>query len=198
MLLDPGFATYLSMEFAFVSTEKIYLSRTAAYKDFLKKRSYLINEYLVAGKREENYTVSSRSYILYWLLRHISSSSEFEEIFIVRPNSKRHCWLRPWALSNKFQVLADDPAVKRGKPEPDAFLVTKERFTEKPVNTSSIVVFEDSMHGARAAIAAGMHVVMVPNERYSKPPDDIKHKISFVLKSLEEFRPETMGLPSYD
>uniref|UniRef100_A0A183D485 HAD family phosphatase n=1 Tax=Gongylonema pulchrum TaxID=637853 RepID=A0A183D485_9BILA len=77
-------------------------------------------------------------------------------------------------------------------------LVTMDRFKEKPTSSANVLVFEDSANGVLAAVAAGMQVVMVPDPTYMEPPEAVKDKIAFVLKSLEEFRPETMGLPPYD
>ncbi|VDK75560.1 unnamed protein product [Onchocerca ochengi] len=96
-------------------------------------------------------------------------------------------------------VLAgDDPEIKRGKPAPDPFLVTMNRFREKPKNAVNVLVFEDSANGVRSAIAAGMQVVMIPDMSYMKLPEEVIDKIGCILKSFEEFKPESMGLPSYD
>ncbi|VDK80798.1 unnamed protein product [Onchocerca ochengi] len=97
-----------------------------------------------------------------------------------------------------LRVLADDPSVKQAKPAPDAFLITMQRFAKKPTSAANVVVFEDSINGVRAAIAAGMQVIMVPDLHYSKPPEDCKEKILLVLKNLTEFKPETIGLPPFD
>ncbi|OZC04820.1 HAD hydrolase, family IA, variant 3 [Onchocerca flexuosa] len=96
-------------------------------------------------------------------------------------------------------VLAgDDPEIKRGKPAPDPFLVTMNRFKEKAENAVNVLVFEDSANGVRSAIAAGMQVVMIPDMSYMKPPEEVIDKIGCILKSFEEFKPESMGLPPYD
>ncbi|VDK36005.1 unnamed protein product [Gongylonema pulchrum] len=101
-------------------------------------------------------------------------------------------------VSNLQVLTGDDPGVKRGKPAPDGFLETMRRFQVKPESVANVLVFEDSTNGVRAAVAAGMHVVMVPDLRYAKPPEECADKIAFVLKSLEEFKPETMGLAPFD
>lgn len=72
------------------------------------------------------------------------------------------------------------------------------RFKEKPSSPSNVLVFEDSPNGVRAAVAAGMSVVMVPDLRFSPVPEECKDKILSVLGSLEEFVPESVGLPAYD
>lgn len=97
-----------------------------------------------------------------------------------------------------MQVLTgDDPHVKKGKPEPDGFLETMQRFAVKPKSAAHVLVFEDSINGVYAASAAGMHVVMVPDLRYSNP-EKFQHKITLILNSLEEFKPELFCLPPYD
>ncbi|VDO34125.1 unnamed protein product [Onchocerca flexuosa] len=98
-----------------------------------------------------------------------------------------------------FQVLSgDDPAVKRGKPAPDPFLVTMDRFKQKPEKAENVLVFEDAANGVCAAIAAGMNVIMVPDLTYMKIPEGLQNKINSVLRSLEDFKPESVGLPAYD
>lgn len=95
-------------------------------------------------------------------------------------------------------MAGDDPEVKRGKPAPDPFLVTMNRFEKKVENPKNVLVFEDSANGVRAAVAAGMQVVMVPDMSVMKPPEEVKDKIACILAKLEDFKPESMGLPSYD
>ncbi|VDK64622.1 unnamed protein product [Onchocerca ochengi] len=95
-------------------------------------------------------------------------------------------------------LTGDDPHVKKGKPEPDGFLETMRRFSVKPRSAAHVLVFEDSINGVYAALAAGMHVVMVPDLRYSNPSETCKDKITLILNSLVEFKPEMFGLPSYD
>lgn len=57
------------------------------------------------------------------------------------------------------------------------------------------LVFEDAVNGMKAAINANMQVVVVPDPRI--PAEDLEGA-TLVLKSLEEFKPEAFGLPSFD
>uniref|UniRef100_A0A915C593 Uncharacterized protein n=1 Tax=Parascaris univalens TaxID=6257 RepID=A0A915C593_PARUN len=97
-----------------------------------------------------------------------------------------------------LMVRGEDPEIRNGKPAPDCFLVTMNRFKEKPKSASNVAVFEDSPNGIRAAVGAGMRAVMIPDVRYASPPEDIKDRITMVLRSFEEFLPESLGLPPYN
>lgn len=63
------------------------------------------------------------------------------------------------ALSPYFSGWAFGSEVERGKPEPDIFLLAKERLGI--ADASRCVVFEDSPAGLNAALAAGMKPVFI-------------------------------------
>jgi pseudouridine-5'-monophosphatase len=98
---------------------------------------------------------------------------------------------REWFADFQCVVLGDDPAVKRGKPAPDIFLVAAERMKTKPENC---LVLEDAPSGVEAARAAGMHVVAVPNPAMDTAAFGEANQI---LSSLELFDPASWGLPPF-
>jgi len=92
-------------------------------------------------------------------------------------------------------VKSDDPEVKQGKPFQDIFQVAASRFNNLPLSPSNVLVFEDAPNGVKAAKAAKMNVVMVPEDYV-----DITKcsEADVVIKSLELFNPRVWGLPPFD
>ena len=71
--------------------------------------------------------------------------------------------------------------VPNSKPDPDVYLLAAERLKVAP---AQCLAFEDSDHGAEAALAAGMQVVLVPDLKI--PPPDLRHRCLHVADSLDE------------
>ncbi len=81
-------------------------------------------------------------------------------------SSSPHGWvdahLTRLGLAPRFDLIlcSEDVPPGRTKPYPDLFLKALETFHLRP---SEAIVFEDSLNGVRAARAAGIAVVAVPN-----------------------------------
>lgn len=82
------------------------------------------------------------------------------------------------------QVLTSE-SVARGKPHPDIFLATA-RALSTPAHRC--LVFEDSLIGVRAGIAAGMQVVCIP----SGPADEIRRLTPLVFPTLANVSPAVL------
>ncbi|KAK9294900.1 hypothetical protein QLX08_010645 [Tetragonisca angustula] len=106
---------------------------------------------------------------------------------------KTQKWKHIFDLFNHKVLGGSDPEVTNGKPAPDIFLIAAKRFTDNP-DPSKCLVFEDAPNGVKAAITAGMQVVMVPDPML--PKNYIKNP-TLIVNSLEEFQPELFGLPPY-
>jgi HAD superfamily hydrolase (TIGR01509 family) len=69
-------------------------------------------------------------------------------------------------FADAFRVTVSSEEVERGKPAPDVYLETARRLGVEPARC---VAIEDSSNGLRAADAARMTVIAVPNPHY--PPE---------------------------
>jgi HAD superfamily hydrolase (TIGR01509 family) len=69
-------------------------------------------------------------------------------------------YLRPLGLLERFQAVVAAGDYPLGKPHPDPFLAAAARLGAGP---ASCLALEDSHNGVRAAAAAGMMTVMVPD-----------------------------------
>jgi HAD superfamily hydrolase (TIGR01509 family) len=96
-------------------------------------------------------------------------------------------WLKHFTTT----TLGDDPAIKQGKPAPDIFLLTAKRLGANP---EQCLVFEDSVAGMEAAIAAGMSVVVIPDAVFDR---QLFTAADQILDSMTEFNPQDWDLPEY-
>lgn len=64
-------------------------------------------------------------------------------------------------LAAAFRVIVSGDDVSRPKPAPEAYLLACRRLGVTP---ATVVAFEDSEPGIRAAVAAGLHCVAVPSD----------------------------------
>jgi HAD superfamily hydrolase (TIGR01509 family) len=89
-------------------------------------------------------------------------------------------------FADAFEVTVSSEEVAAGKPSPDVYLEACRRLEVTP---SECVAVEDSSNGLRAAAAAGMTVIAVPNPHY--PPDDDALALAAArIETLRELTPE--------
>jgi len=89
-------------------------------------------------------------------------------------------WLTRHGIRGLLDVVVARDDVRKVKPDPELFLLAARRLGLEP---AACVVFEDSPNGMRAALAAGMRCVAVPNA-LTRPL--VRPEVDLVLESLAE------------
>lgn len=81
-----------------------------------------------------------------------------------------------------FDAIVSSEEVEHGKPAPDVYVAAARRLDVEP---DDCVAVEDSTNGIKAAVAAGMRTIAVPN-RELPPDDDVLKTAAVVVSSLAE------------
>ena len=102
----------------------------------------------------------------------VASSSKPE---MIRSN------LRVSKTNHFFDAVVSGAELEHGKPEPDIFLLAAEQIGIDP---KDCYVFEDSINGVLAGLAAGCTTIMVPD--YIEPNDRIRNSDAHICVSLSE------------
>lgn len=98
-----------------------------------------------------------------------------------RPRAPRK--LQAAGLLGYFATVTCGNDVPRAKPAPDIYLLAAQRLGVAPVDC---LVLEDSPAGVRAALAAGMHAVQVPD--LVAPDDEVRGLGHTIIDSLHDAR----------
>jgi HAD superfamily hydrolase (TIGR01509 family) len=91
-------------------------------------------------------------------------------------------------VQHLFKATVSSEEVARGKPAPDVYLEAARRLGVEPTHAAAI---EDSENGIRAARAAGIRVIAIPNQHFP-PADDALTQADVLLRSLDELTPEVV------
>ena len=110
-----------------------------------------------------------------WPLGLASSNREIIELF-----------LKLSELAGTFAATVSSEEVARGKPTPDLYLAAAEKMGVDPAKSAAV---EDSSNGLRAATAAGMTVIAVPNPHYP-PTDDALKLAAATVDAIADLTPE--------
>jgi HAD superfamily hydrolase (TIGR01509 family) len=108
------------------------------------------------------------------LPRAICTSSRREE---VNRNMSR------FGLSDRFDMIVANGEYPRPKPSPDPYLAAAERLGVEPAHCLAL---EDSHNGVRAAAAAGMMTIMVPD--LLDPTEEMQTLCVRIARDLHEVR----------
>jgi HAD superfamily hydrolase (TIGR01509 family) len=92
-------------------------------------------------------------------------------------------------IADRFRAVVSSEQVSRGKPAPDVYLAAAAKLGVPP---DRCVAIEDSTNGLRAAAAAGMTVVAVPNPHYP-PSQDALALAAVTVDTVAEVTPELLA-----
>ena len=99
--------------------------------------------------------------------------------------------LEQGGIAELFAATVSSEEVARGKPAPDVYLEAARRLGAGPRDCAAV---EDSHNGIRAAKAAGMLCVAIPNPHFP-PGGDALAEADLVLGSLDELPPPVWSGP---
>lgn len=113
----------------------------------------------------------------------------------VATSTQRYLAMRKLSLAglvSRFSAIVAGDDVQKGKPEPDLFLEAARLLNSAP---ERCVVLEDSPAGIRAANAAGMIPVMVPD--LIQPDETIRSLAYAIVPTLDKAHETIIDLISY-
>jgi HAD superfamily hydrolase (TIGR01509 family) len=90
-------------------------------------------------------------------------------------------YLKLTGLEDRFDFYISGNEVKKGKPHPDIFLEAC-KIAGEPVE--SALVLEDSLNGLKAACAAEIRCILVPD--LIEPTEEMKEKAYKIIEDLEK------------
>ncbi|MDG1074477.1 MAG: HAD family phosphatase [Methylophilaceae bacterium] len=116
------------------------------------------------------------------LLQHFQANNVICGVASSSPISHIQHRLSHVGVLDYFASITSGQEVAKGKPSPDIYWLAAERLG---VAVDACIAFEDSETGARAAIAAGLKVIVVPDLQL--PSDFVREKSVQVLASLDGY-----------
>jgi HAD superfamily hydrolase (TIGR01509 family) len=96
-------------------------------------------------------------------------------------------------LGRYFELTVSSEEVARGKPAPDVYLEAARRLGVEPARAAAV---EDSHNGIRAAKAAGLRTLALPNPVFPPGPEALA-EADLVLPSLADLTPAAIDPASH-
>jgi HAD superfamily hydrolase (TIGR01509 family) len=159
----------------------------------VKKRFYLpLTVKEIAKRRSELLLASIRGNLepmpgLVELLKATDARGLRRAVATSSPGLYARVALREIGVADGFECIISGDMVSRGKPAPDTYLAAAAALTLPP---AACLALEDSPIGVRAAKAAGMRCVAVPNEQSAaldlSEADRVFSSLATVAKCLGE------------
>ena len=100
--------------------------------------------------------------------------------------------LKQLGIAEYFDEIVSAASLEKGKPAPDVYLYACEKLGEDPKDCFAV---EDSPNGVLSAYAAGLKVIMVPDQ--TEPDAELAAKLYACIPSLGELA-EVLDLSKFD
>ena len=142
------------------------------YDSVRNKRIELMDKYVAENGIEAK---SGAKELLIWLKQNGYKTA----LATATPVDRASLYLKQVGLLEFFDVICSAREVKRGKPEPDIYLLAAKRLGLAP---GECMALEDSQNGVRSAFAAGCKTVLVPD--LDNPENELKGCIYAVADNL--------------
>lgn len=152
------------------------------YESFEKEKVDLFLE--LSGVDVENELFSTPPKLKEGLLSLLDYLKENNYILVVASSSKRFIvekMLKNANLTSYFSAVVGGDEVIQSKPHPEIF---KKAAALTGVESSQILILEDSLNGVRSAYAAGIDVVMIPD--LLAPDNEAREKTLEICNDLHE------------
>lgn len=91
--------------------------------------------------------------------------------------------LKQLGIVGYFDEIVSAASLEKGKPAPDVYLYACEKLGQNPKDCFAV---EDSPNGVLSAYAAGLRVIMVPDQ--TEPDAELEAKLYACIPSLRELR----------
>ena len=142
------------------------------YDAVRNKRIELMDKYVAENGIEAK---SGAKELLIWLKQNGYKTA----LATATPVDRASLYLKQVGLLEFFDVICSAREVKRGKPEPDIYLLAAKRLGLAP---GECMALEDSQNGVRSAFAAGCKTVLVPD--LDNPENELKGCLYAVADNL--------------
>lgn len=122
-----------------VNFEKFYVTKNKIYHNLIRKGINLIEgiKELLEELEKNNFRIA------------LASTSSLPNLNLI---------LNKLKIRDKFEVIVGPESIKKGKPDPEIFLLTAKKLNLKP---EECLVLEDTVHGVKAAKNANMKCIAI-------------------------------------
>ena len=105
------------------------------------------------------------------------------------PHERAQLSLHKAGILEHFEVIVGGDQVTNGKPAPDIFLTAAARIS---TDAGSCIAIEDSAVGVNAAFNAGMHTIMIPDQK--QPDEQTLKRVNELFDSMHDALPRILEL----